>query len=131
MASCISHKFFKSSVYELLKFRRISKSITRCCFLHVATITWFWLVIYTHIRTHTRTHTHTHTHTHTQTHAHKHTHTQTHTDLNFAIFWKDRKIKYTSNWDKAGLRNIIHRNSWFLMKTLDLRKLLGKLREIN
>ena len=69
---------------------------------------------------------HTHTYTHTQ-----HTHTHTHTDLNFAIFWKDREIKYTSNWDNAGMRNLIHRNSFFLMKTSDLGKLLGKLREIN
>ena len=41
------------------------------------------------------------------------------------------KIKYTSNWKNAGPRNLIHINSCFLMKTSDLRKLLGKLREIN
>ena len=36
----------------------------------------------------------------------------------------------TSNWDNASPRNLIHRNSCFLMKTSDLRKLLCKLREI-
>ena len=59
---------------------------------------------------------------HTQTHTHTHTHTRTHTLT---------EIKYTSNCDNVGLRNLKHGNSCFLMKTSDLRKLLGKLREIN
>ena len=62
---------------------------------------------------------------------HTQTRTRTHTNLNFAIFWKDREIKYMCKSDTAGLRNLIHRNSCFLMKTSDIRKLLGKLREIN
>ena len=63
--------------------------------------------IYTHtyMGTNTQTHTHTHTHTHTQ------------------ILPQIR--------GNAGPQNLIHRNSCFSMKTLDLRKLLGKLREIN
>ena len=126
-ASCISDKFLKFSVYELLKFCHISKNNTRCCVLHVPSKTLFWLHIYTHIHiyTHTHTHTHAHTHTHTRTHA------NTHADLNFTIFWKDREIKYTRIWDNDGPQNLIHRNSSFLMKTSDLRKLLGKLREAN
>ena len=80
---------------------------------------------------HIYTHTYIYTHTHTHTHKHTQTRTHTHTDLNFAIFWKDREIKYMGKWDNAGLRNLVHRNSCFLMKTSDLRKLLGKLREIN
>ena len=95
-----------------------------------STITLFWLItlfchIYTHIHICTHAHTHIHTHTHTDTH------TNTHADLNFAIFCKDHEIKYTSNWDNAGPQNLIHRNSCFLMKTSGLRKLFGKLREIN
>ena len=53
------------------------------------------LYTHTHIRTHTHTHTHTHSQTHTDTHVYTHKYTYTHTDLNFAIFWKDREIKYT------------------------------------
>ena len=74
-------------------------------------------------------HLYTLTQMHTDTHTHTHTHT--HTNLNFVTFWKDREIKYTSNWDNAGPGNLRHRNSCFLMKTLNLTKLLGKLREIN
>ena len=59
-----------------------------------------------------------------------HIHTYTHTDLNFAIFWKDCEIKFTSKWDNAGPRNVIHGKSGFLMKTSVLRKLLTRLREI-
>ena len=137
---CISDTFLKFSVYEVLKFRYISKSNTRCCVLHVTTITLVWLIIfirkYTYAHTHTHTHTHTraraHTHTHTRTYTHVQTHTHTHTGSNFAIFWKNREIKFTSNWDNAGPRNVIHRNPCFLIKTSsDLKKLLGKLREIN
>ena len=62
---------------------------------------------------------------------HTRAHTHTHRDLDFAIFWKDCEIEYTSNWGNAGPRNLIHRNSSFLMKTSDVRKLFGKLREIN
>ena len=60
-----------------------------------------------------------------------HIYEHTHTDLNFAFFGKDRGIKYTSNCNNPGPRNLIRRNSCFLMKTSDLRKLLGKLREVN
>ena len=87
----------------------------------MATKTLFWVVTFIH----------TYTYTHKHTDGHTHTHTHSHTDLNFGNFWKDREIEYTSNWDKAGPRNPIHRYSWFLIKTSDLRKLLGKLREIN
>ena len=78
------------------------------------------IVFTCHVYTHIHIGEHTHTHTHTHTHAFK-----------FCNFLKDRKIKYTSNWDSADPQNVIHRNSCFLMKTEDLRKLLGKLREIN
>ena len=70
-------------------------------------------------------------HIYTHIHICAHTNTTTHRHLNFAIFWKDREIKYTSNLDSAGPQNLIHRNSCFLMKTSGLRKLLGKLRDIN
>ena len=106
-----------------MKFRHISRSNTLCCVLHVTTITLFWLVTFIHTYTYAQTRTHMHTHTDT------HTHTRTHTDLIFVILWKDRKIKYTRNWDNAGPRNLTHGNSCFLMKTLDLKE--RKLREIN
>ena len=77
--------------------------------------------IYTHIHTSTHIHTHTHTHTHAQR--------NTYTDLNFTGFWKDCKIKYTRNWDNDGPQNLIHAKFKFLIKTSDLRKILGKLRE--
>ena len=74
-ASCISYKSFKFSVYELLKFRHIAKSNTRCCLLHVATITLFWLVTFIQTyKTYTYAHTHKHKHKHTHTHTHTHTH---------------------------------------------------------
>ena len=69
------------------------------------------IVLTCHIYTHANAHTHTHTHAHT--HIHIHTLIRTHTDLNFAIFWKDCEIKYRSNLDNAGLRNLTHRNSFF------------------
>ena len=71
-------------------------------------------------------HIYTHTHTHTHTERERERERNAHKDLNFVIFWKDCKIKYTSNLDSAGPRNLIHRNSCFLMKTPDLRKFLGK-----
>ena len=74
---------------------------------------------------------HIYTNVHICTHTHKHTHSHTHTDLNVAIFQKDCKIKYTSNRDNAGPQNTVHRNLCILMKTSDLRKLLGNLRKIN
>ena len=80
--SCISDKFFKISDYKLLKFHHISKSNTRYCIAHLATLTLFRVM--PHLYTHA--HTYKHTHTHTQTHTHTHTHT--HTDLNYAIFGK-------------------------------------------
>ena len=111
-------KNFKSWKTEHLK-----KIDTWYCVLHVTTITLFWFVtfIHTYAQAHTYTHTHTHTHTHTQR--------NTHTDLNFAGFWKDCKIKYTRNWDNDGPQNLIHAKFKFLIKTSDLRKILGKLRE--
>ena len=56
-------------------------------------------LLFVFIHTHTDIDTHTYTHTYTHTHTHTHTLTQihTHTNLNFAIFWKDREIKYTSD----------------------------------
>ena len=72
-----------------------------------------------------------HIYTHTYAHTYTHTHTHTHTDSNFAILWKDLEIKHTSKWDNTGPRNLINRNLCFLMKTSDLRKLLGKSREKN
>ena len=107
-----------------MKFRHISKNNTRCYVLHVVTVKLFLLATFIHTYIYPRTHKHTHTHTHT------HTYTNSHTDLNFKNFWKGREIKYTSNWDNAGPRNLIHRNSCFLMETLDLRKLLSKLKEM-
>ena len=80
--------FYKFSIYELLKFCHILKKNTRYCVTHVEIMTLLYI------------HTHTHTHTHTYTY--------THTDLNFAIFWKNRKIKYTSHWDNTGPRKLIH-----------------------
>ena len=74
------------------------------------------------LTSHIYTHMHVYTHTHTP---------QTQTNLNLAIFWKDCKIKCMSTWDNAGPQNLVHRNSCFLMKKSDLRKPLGKLREIN
>ena len=134
---CISDTFLKFSVYEVLKFRYISKSNTRCCVLHVTTITLVWLIIfirkYTYAHTHTRTHTHTraHTHTHAHTHTYKHIHTLTQVQI-LRFFGKIAKLNSRSNWDNADPRNVIHRNSCFLIKTSsDLKKLLGKLREIN
>ena len=86
-----------------------NKRSSTFCVLHVAAKIFFWLVTFIHTYTYTHAHTHTHTHGHTHTHTHTHTHSQTHTDthvythkytythtdLNFAIFWKDREIKYT------------------------------------
>ena len=92
-----------------MKFRHISKSNTQCCVLHVATITLFWLVTFIHTYTYPSMHACAQTHTHTHTYTHTHTHTHTHTDLNFAIVSKDHQIKYTSNWDNAGLQKF---NTW-------------------
>ena len=89
----MSDKFVKFSVYELLKLHHISKINTRYCVAHVAIIIiYFFFFFVTFIDTNTYAHTHTHTHT----------------DLNVAIFWKDCKIKYTSNLNNTGLRNLIH-----------------------
>ena len=107
--SCINDNFFK-----LLKFRLTSKSNTRFCALHVASITLFWFVRFL------------------QTYTYAPTHTSTHRDLNFAIFWKDCEIKYTCNWDNSVPWNLIQvRFKFFLINTSDLRKILSKLREIN
>ena len=40
---------------------------------------------------------HLYTNTHTDTQTHTHIHSRAHADLNFAIFWKDREIKYANN----------------------------------
>ena len=89
-------------------------------------LTWH---IYTHIHicTHSYKHTHTHTHTHTDRQ------TNTHTDLHFAIFWKDRETKYTNNWQlrQCSSAKFNTHKVMFLMKTSHLKKILGKLREIN
>ena len=103
-ASCVNDKFFKFSFNKLLKFRHISKTNTWYCVAYVAIITLFWFITFIHA----------HTHTHTYTHTHTHAHTHTHTDLNFAIFWKDHEIKYTSNWDNTGSQNLIHKKFKFL-----------------
>ena len=41
------------------------------------------------------------------------------------------RFKFCDFWNDCEIKNLIHRNSCFLMKTSDLRKLLSKLREIN
>ena len=101
------YQIFKFSVYKLFKLCHILKSNTRCCVLHVV----LTCHIYTHIHIRARVHTYTHMHTHTRTH----THTHAHTDINFVIFWNDRKIKYTNIWDNAGPQNLIQGNSCFFM----------------
>ena len=84
--------------------------------------------------------THTHTHTHRHTHKGRQTDRQrekererereresyTHTDFNVAIFGKIAKLK-----TRAIVTNLIHAKFKFFSETLNLRKLLGKLREIN
>ena len=82
---------------------------------------------------HIYAHIHICTHTYTYKHTHTHTHTNTHTDLHFAIFWKDREIKYTNNWQlrQCSSAKFNTHKVMFLMKTSHLKKILGKLREIN
>ena len=63
-----------------------------------------------------------HKHTHASTHTHTHTHTHSHTYLNFAIFWKDHEIKYTSNWDNTGPQNLIHPKFKFFNKNFRSNK---------
>ena len=82
--------------------------------------------------------THTHTHTHTQRQTGRQTDRErkrereieresyTHTDFNVAIFGKIAKLK-----TRAIVTNLIHAKFKFFSETLNLRKLLGKLREIN
>ena len=50
----------------------------------------------------------------------------THTDFNVAIFGKIGKLK-----TRAIVTNLTHAKSKFFSETSNLRKLLGKLREIN
>ena len=103
-----------------MKFRHISNINTEYCVVHVVIITLFSFVIYTyiHIRPYIRAQTHTRKHTHT----HIHTHTHSHTYLNFAIFWKDHEIKYTSNWDNTGPQNLIHPKFKFFNKNFRSNK---------
>ena len=97
-----------------MKFPHISKSNTRYCVLHVATITLFWFVTFIH------------TYTYTYTYARTHTHTHTHANLKFAIFWNDRELH------TQAITIMVHkiqymRNLIFILKTSDLRKHSGQI----
>ena len=66
-------------------------------------------------------HVYTNIHKRTQTYIH------IHTDLNFAIFWKDRKIKYTCNWDNTGPRNLIQAKFEFFNENIRSKKDSGQI----
>ena len=62
----MSEKFFKFLVYELLKFRHISKMNTQYCVAHVTTVTLLRFMSHLYTYTHLHTHKHTRAHTHMQ-----------------------------------------------------------------
>ena len=102
----------------------------------MATITLFWLAItYTYLYTHTNTHRQRETERDRERdrerqrrdrERQRETESYTHTDFNVAIFGKIGKLK-----TRAIVTNLTHAKFKFFSETSNLRKLLGKLREIN
>ena len=114
----ISDKF---SVNELLIFHHISKVNTWYCVAYVAIITLFWFV--TFINTYTSAHKRAHTHTHTHTHTHQ---------IKILHFFEKIAKSNARAIETILVREVWYkRNSSFLMKTSDLIKILGELREID
>ena len=113
----INDKFLQFSVNECLKFRHILK-INTCIVLCLGQLKHCFHLSHLYIHTHTRAHTHTHTHTHTQIEICnflERSRNQIHEQL----------IQHWSTKFNTGEIQV------FLMKTSDLIKILGKLREMN